>query len=583
MKLLFTLISLIALHSTAIAGNSPPDFKVEVGEDQNAKMRGWLLLFTPPEHHHFNVQAPMKVTADAVPFIKVGATEAKVGYRSSNPTLKEGQKVEASLFLCDNAKTYCMKKTLAFELKTNSALHQLDFPLQEATPVVAPKPKKKKAAQKDEFGFWDNDPESAIKEAVKTHRPIFIDFYGIWCPPCNLFSETVFPKAKFRNAAKSWVLLKMDADRPESFDLKSHFKIGGYPTLIAAKSPGAQSSTEALVEIDRMVGFYPLSDLVVKMNGLYQDRLLTLDEKLNAQKEHYGATLKQLIRSRAEQKATQEALNLSEEGMRAFPQDHFYPLQALAIRAEDKSELLKESTNGMLLKAVLSNRERESSETLLIMEDLLVSHKSGFTPEELSWGLSLLDTLKTRVNPGTLSVPGVELSIADIDSMRVDLAEALKDEALQKKSYVDGVASYQKMIALQQGAESRGLNLELAYLYWKSGEPEKAKKLYSHFIAKYPREFTFYFAASRMYLDLKEYKIARDYAEKAVKYSYGDNQIRSMERLVRVMNAQGEKKQAVDRAQDFLAKNKRADEKLAIRTNRYFQALEKAVDEVGKI
>ena len=336
-------------------------------------------------------------------------------------------------------------------------------------------------------------------------------------------------------------------------------------------------------EIDRIVGFYPASELASKMGELHQVRALSLEQQYSEQKHKLAQTLVKLIEVKLEKKETNEALLLSDEGTRAYPNDSFFVIQALSIRANDRPELLKDPKNIMQIKAVVENRERESAETLLKLEDLLVSQAGSFEPAQVKSANDLLDTLAKRVVPKTLSVPGVELSIADIDSLRVDVAEALKDETLTKKAYANGVQSYLKLIQLYHGQESRGLNLELAYLYWKNGDLEKAKKLYSHFIAKYPNEFTFYFAASKMYLELKELPIARDYAEKAVKLSYGDNQIRATERLVRVMNAQGEKAKAAGLGKDFLFKNKEQSPELAVRTNRYLQSLKKAVDEAEKI
>ena len=125
--------------------------------------------------------------------------------------------------------------------------------------------------------------------------------------------------------------------------------------------------------------------------------------------------------------------------------------------------------------------------------------------------------------------------------------------------------------------EARGLNLELAYWLWNDGQVDEAKKILSRFIKKYPKEFTFYFVAAKMNLDLKNYPEARAMAEKAVEYSYGDNHLRSMERLVRALTASGEFKLAVERGNAALAKAK--DPKgYFIRTDRYITALKKAVD-----
>ena len=86
-----------------------------------------------------------------------------------------------------------------------------------------------------------------------------------------------------------------------------------------------------------------------------------------------------------------------------------------------------------------------------------------------------------------------------------------------------------------------------------------------------------------MYLELKELAVAREYAEKAVKLSYGDNQIRATERLVRIMNAQGEKAKAAGVGREYLGKATVQAPELAVRTNRYLQSLQKAVDEAEKI
>ena len=75
-----------------------------------------------------------------------------------------------------------------------------------------------------------------------------------------------------------------------------------------------------------------------------------------------------------------------------------------------------------------------------------------------------------------------------------------------------------------------------------------------------------------MYLTLKDFTQARDLAEKAFQYSYGDNRIRAMDRLVSVMVEQGLKKEAMKRGQDFL-KTVKVPQGLSIRTGKYIDHL----------
>jgi thiol-disulfide isomerase/thioredoxin len=635
MKTLFIIslfLSSFTSLSSAIAESAVPDFSVKISQilsQKNAKpsdTEKWLLKFIPPAHFHFNTDAPMKVTAtekatdnstDArIAFSKAVAGLEEVGFVGADVRLKEGAKIQAEIYVCDDQKTMCVRKVLAFALTKNSDFTEFD---QEAAPGAKAAPSETKSqtkksvkstkSAKDEHGFWMNDADSAIAESIRTGKPLLIDFYGIWCPPCNLYNETVFPKKEFTRSAKNWVLLKMDADNPASFALKSRFKIGGYPTLVAVKN-AKLNDISSLAEIDRIVGYYPLHEFLNMLGDAYANREMTLDEKLAAQKNSYLKTLQELLSIKIEQEDFKSALALAKEGERItgdpssdHPVDeHFFPLSILAIRANDHEDLLKEKSSGDLLKSIYENRAKESNETLLKFEDLLTSKSEQFTKTQIAWANDVLDTLALRTIPETLSVPGVELSIADIDSMRVDVAEALvkadAPETAQRKTAPNkgvqvtdpsivaanarAAASYQKMITAFHLENSRGMNLEFAHYLWKSGDIAQAKTIFEKFIKRYPKEFTFYYAEAKMDLELKDLTNARLNAEKAAEFSYGDNKLRSVERLVRVLVAQGEKALAVKRGNETLGEIKPVSDALQVRTNHYIKALKKAVDDAEK-
>ena len=516
----------------AMAANVP-DYKVNVGLDPASKVPAWLLEFVPPVGHHFNLNAPMTVeaTQGKIPFKKWGAELKRVGFRSSEFKLKEGDEISSSLFLCDEAKTYCVKKSLRFPLKVNSDLKVLEFKSSEtikpARSLQGQKPKK------DEDGFWDNDLKNAMLEAKASHKPILIDFYGIWCPPCNLYNETVFPKKKFKDLSKTFVFLKMDADDEKSFPLKSQFKVGGYPTLVAVKAPESDRS-EALVELDRIVGFFPLDPVTHRLKAIYEARNQTLDEKLKADEAMLASDLKKLIDLRLEQRAEADALKMAQKGLALMPEDFWFQVTLAQIQVQ-------------------------------------------IDASKVNWS----EELEKRLDPKTLMMSDIELSIADVQSMKLDLAEALKDEKGIKGARMAAIEAYLKLLALNPSLDSRGLNLELAHLYVKQGDFDSAQKIYSRFIEKFPHEFTFYFAATKMYIEQKNLKQARDYAERALQYAYGDNAIRSMDRLLRVMVAQGEKDFALKRGKEFVASFK-IPEGLQVRTLRYFDQLKNMLSDLEK-
>jgi tetratricopeptide (TPR) repeat protein len=146
------------------------------------------------------------------------------------------------------------------------------------------------------------------------------------------------------------------------------------------------------------------------------------------------------------------------------------------------------------------------------------------------------------------------------------------------------IVHYEKLInffANKGKKDLRSMNLEYAFLLWRDGRIEQAKKLYQQFIQKYPTEFTFYYSASKMYYTLKDYTKARELAEKAFEYSYGDNRIRSMERLVWIMADQGMKPDAILRGNNFL-KTVKSPAGLNIRTQRYIDGLKETIAKIEK-
>src|SRR5207244_1759231 len=108
-----------------------------------------------------------------------------------------------------------------------------------------------------ELGFLVDRPEQALEQARRERRPLMVDFFGIWCPPCNMLDETVFSRPEFARAAEVFVKLKLDADRETSWGLKERWRVGGYPTVIFATPDGE--------EIDRVVGARSLAQFVARV------------------------------------------------------------------------------------------------------------------------------------------------------------------------------------------------------------------------------------------------------------------------------------------------------------------------------
>lgn len=118
----------------------------------------------------------------------------------------------------------------------------------------------------------DAEVDRAFALARSTHRPIFLYWGAIWCPPCNQVKATLFSRPDFVERSRSFVPVYVDGDKPGAQKIASRFKVSGYPTMVVFKPSG--------VELTRLPG------------EVDPERyLLTLDGALNA-----GAPVKELVR-----------------------------------------------------------------------------------------------------------------------------------------------------------------------------------------------------------------------------------------------------------------------------------------------
>ena len=542
-----------------------------------------------------------KVSAKNISFDVVQANDQTIVFQKESAGLGAKDVLEVSVYLCDDAKTFCIRKQITTTLKAaKSAQVMMSAPIAipasaaEAGMAGEPEPSiasssegslktKKIKPKKDLHGFWDNAEAQAIEEAAKSGKLLMIDFYGIWCPPCNQFVESVFPTAEFKKEAKKFVLLKMDADQETSWRLKSLFKVGGYPTIVFAKvekggSAPVSNKETSLKEIDRVIGFFPSYDFIEKMQSAQSHKDLTLSDRLLIAKGNYLELLESQLKVKQEQKDKREALRLAEEGLKIDPENSYFKVIRISLNASNDPKVLELKEAQATLKLIIDKNKGESVDTLLALQELIVGNPEHFHKEMLVSCGDVIQELLNRVNLKTLNVDGYELSIADLYAFQIDLAQAMKDTALEKKARTNAIDSYRKLITLYGKKDSRGLNLELAYLLRKDGQVEAAKEIYERFIKLYPSEFTFYYAASKHYLDLKDYPRARELANHAIDFSYGDNQIRSVEQLVKVMIAQGHREDAKKIGAEFIAHLKDPSG-YEVRTQRYIDSLKKTIEE----
>lgn len=100
-----------------------------------------------------------------------------------------------------------------------------------------------------EAGVWQTDWKKALSLARKTRRPLLVNFTGSdWCGWCVKLKNEVFSKPEFEKwAAANVVLVELDfprskpqsdAIKKQNAELRDHFKIRGYPTILFVGADG---------------------------------------------------------------------------------------------------------------------------------------------------------------------------------------------------------------------------------------------------------------------------------------------------------------------------------------------------------
>lgn len=96
---------------------------------------------------------------------------------------------------------------------------------------------------------WHDSMQSAMEASAQTGKPILADFTGSdWCGWCVKLKKDVFETSEFKQWARdNVVLLELDypkhvnqptAVKQQNAELKSRYKISGFPTVMLLSSDG---------------------------------------------------------------------------------------------------------------------------------------------------------------------------------------------------------------------------------------------------------------------------------------------------------------------------------------------------------
>lgn len=485
----------------------------------------------PIDGHHFNEQAPQKCGR---------ARADEVTPRVFRCRLASSGKVEVVASVCDDAQTFCRQERFTVEVAGRKP--------DAARPKLAPKP------HPFAEGFLVNRPGKAVTLARRAHQPIFVHFYGIWCPPCNMLEEGVYPTPAFAKASDGFVKLALDADAELSWDWKARFKIGGYPTLLVLDERGR--------EVSRAVGYRSPESLAAFLG----EAKALMDEPIEI------AAL------------TVDASSPSENGARrarvaAWRLDRSEPELALAA-AGTAPESRRQA---LLARRTLADAADDAPGVLDALKSL-----TGEFPDDAEFADWACDLAERDKAAAEALAPRLSASVSrwaadpalserglvpgDMRSYEATFLETLGRDAEAKAAWSAAADAYGEDAKASRLKVARGANSERAYCLQKAGRLEEARALYESLVGAYPDEFTFHYGYARLLYSVKEHPAALLSAKAAVKASYGDNWLRAVALEAKILTAMGLKDESA-KALDAALSEAAAPKSAAVRTHRYLAEL----------
>lgn len=405
--------------------------------------------------------------------------------------------------------------------------------------------------------LFQTDIDKTFAAAKQKRKPILIDFYGIWCPPCNLMNETVFINPNFVEKAKSFELLAVDVDAKTSWKLKNKYKVGGYPTYVFTNPDGQ--------ELYRVTGsrepneFNKVMDLVLATKG--KPAAKACSSKNTEDLWRCAMTCIETL----DKKCAMKALNALQPTLK--PGTARYEIAQMFVADQSENIDLKKKA----------------------YETLLVNHPDS--PGALAWSLVYLDASEQqKTEPNKALVEKVlshyptmakDSRLAEIGFTETDLAQ-LRAELLSKLGRTDEAKKAwaeaaqllgKKASELPKGVSDRGYMIERIGALSYAGESEASLKLAQEYQAKYPGEFTFHYIAAQVLEKTKKYSEAVPIAQKAYEVSYGDNKIRAATLLLKLYIVVPNK-DAARQVYEAVKKDIQPDKKLEVRTHKYLKVLD---------
>lgn len=533
-----------------------------------------------PAGIHINREAPATLSGAGNPVGLLADAPAFRLKRKPNPQTR----LVAKVFFCDDAKTWCKPAQLAFVYQPGVLQPTVQREGAVATSAATPSAGESSAHAASGLkalhypGAIQDDPVAAFSQAQRENKLVLIDFYGVWCPPCQLLSSQGFTDARVKTLLDKMVVLQLDADKDASWSLKSRYGITGYPTTLVANSNGD--------ELGRYLGF---EDADAFSSWLSRTVQSGKPLKYWASKRNSGdrspETLIGLARALVAINLEEEAVPLFREALPKLQGDDLLQAQLVVLGDAASHGDAKET---LALAQALSSRTPMVAGILYGLYGAVDALQDQKDKAEAVKAASEVAALARKAAQNMIGgTPSKELHAQAYEVLGM-LAKTQGDAAGAKAAFnqgADALLAVEKTLKGQGSARFdgfRGQAHSLLYLLDQAGRDAEAESYFQALAAAYPEEFTWSFTYAAFLESRNKLPQAKLAAEKALKLSYGDNKLRVVGRLARIQKALGEKDQA-----RTLLKNTIESTPLpadpTVRTHRYVQQLQQALKELESV
>ncbi|MFT7520050.1 MAG: thiol-disulfide isomerase/thioredoxin/tetratricopeptide (TPR) repeat protein [Kiritimatiellia bacterium] len=485
---------------------------------------------------HVNDEGPMQLRAawsDRILAYEGSGTELIDGL--SLPAVRGHQvQMQLQLQVCTDDKSQCRVVDLQLQgqvpkaaRKGNLMLSAVDEPHHEP-------------AFHASWGGGDSaaQADKAMVKAKAEGKFVLLDFGAVWCPPCQSMAVEVLDSEDRPDVLDHFVVATLDADDPSSFEWKSRYKVGGYPTVVLTTPDGT--------EVDRQVGYGGREVMIEWLTaasadgGGFEAEFLTGPDAVTPER------------------AAEVVLLLLDR----HRDDDIAPWMERAAGAPE---------------GVAMHLVRLQQEPTIQDADWLIDNAPDRTSDWLFGAMTPL----SEVDGGTAVLDrAVLVALRDAngeESANLFYVMANLHEE-QAQAYYAGAAAALRP-AMLGPSEQRKPNVGwMATLLERSGDVDAAAKVLDDAVTDWPDEPSFYLSRGGLLLRAERHELALADANKALETGWGDNRLRAAKLKVDVLLAldRGDDARSVAKAE--LAKAAEVDEELHVRTFRYRQKLQAIVD-----